>query len=161
VIPCADKPPPPPASEEAVDAPEAAGLQCTAISKDKFNMFAKQSNCLKCADAQNCETCCPFMKLTHYQAKGYNMTYCAAGGKKPNTNPWDEQVNCYGACAGSVASKNGAGSCPGETMFPEGAPGFSGFGKVTFPWSIVDKVKVPETLPAGPYLLSWRCVFHG
>jgi hypothetical protein len=68
------------------------------------------------------------------------------------------QVNCYGACAGATQSKApGLGNgCSGELAFPEGAPGFSGFGKTVWPWSVVDKVKIPATLPAGDYLLSWR-----
>ena len=82
--------------------------------------------------------------------------FCGGGGKKPgHGGAWEVQVNCYGACAGSASSKAG-GVCPGELAFPAGAQGFTGFGKITWPWSVVDKVKIPATLPAGEYLLSWR-----
>jgi hypothetical protein len=139
-------------------APDGEGAGCSAIAKDKCSLTNKPGdwNCLECGDANDCTTCCPGTKLTKRNIKGREIAYCAAPGGPPKPgNKWEQQVECYGACGGSVASKVG-GVCPGETAFPEGAPGFSGFGKITFPWSIVDKVKVPATLPAGNYLLSWR-----
>jgi len=74
----------------------------------------------------------------------------------PKENKWNDQVNCYGACAGSVGSKtNPNGFCPGETQFP--APSkYTGFGKYLWEWSIMDKVIIPDSLDAGNYLLSWR-----
>jgi len=73
----------------------------------------------------------------------------------PKENKWNDQVNCYGACAGSVGSKtNPNGFCPGETQFP--APSkYTGFGKYLWEWSIMDKVIIPDSLDAGNYLLSW------
>jgi len=73
-------------------------------------------------------------------------------------SPWNRQVNCNGACAGSAASKS-SGSCPGATQFPEPIPGLSGFGKSIWRWSVVDRMQVPEELEPGDYLLSlrWDC----
>ena len=51
------------------------------------------------------------------------------------------QVSCYGECAGAASSKGtSTGECPGALAFPAGAPGFTGFGKVTWLWSVVDQV---------------------
>jgi len=68
---------------------------------------------------------------------------------------WDKQVNCYGHCCGSSASK-ATGQCPGETQFPVQHAGISGFKGQPWAWSIVDKVVVPHDVEAGAYLLSWR-----
>ena len=52
--------------------------------------------------------------------------------------------------------------CSKETQFPEPAPGLSGYGfhigeKVKdFPFSIVDKVQIPDDLEAGEYVISFR-----
>jgi len=73
-------------------------------------------------------------------------------------SPWNMQVNCNAACAGSTNSKLG-GTCPGATQFPEPIPGMSGFGKSIWRWSVVDRMQVPEDLEPGDYLLSlrWDC----
>lgn len=71
---------------------------------------------------------------------------------------WDNQVNCYAVCDGGGSSK-AEGRCPeGTENYVTGASklGYSGFGKYSWPWSIMDQVKVPENLAAGKYLLSWR-----
>jgi len=70
-------------------------------------------------------------------------------------SPWNRQVNCNAACAGSTVSKS-SGSCPGATQFPEPMPGMSGFGKSIWRWSVVDRVRVPGELEPGNYLLSLR-----
>jgi len=75
-----------------------------------------------------------------------------------------ESILCSQRCAGCYLQ-----ACPpGMTHFPEPLPGLSGhtpkpnmkIEKMThwvgFPFSIVDKVKVPNTIPGGEYLLSWR-----
>ena len=130
--------------------------QCKAVPAAQCNpKQTKGGNCVKCAPGGNgdhCEECCDGSTLTPYTGKGLNLTYCKT---TKADNKWDDQVNCYGACAGSTSSKAG-GVCPGAMAFPEGAPGFSGFGKITWPWSVVDQVKIPSMLPAGEYLLSWR-----
>ena len=69
--------------------------------------------------------------------------------------PWNKQVNCYAECTGSVSSK-ASGSCPGKTQFSEKAPGYSGFGKKIWEWSVLDRVEVPADLAPGKYVLSWR-----
>lgn len=73
-------------------------------------------------------------------------------------SPWNQQVNCNAACAGSTISK-ASGSCPGATQFPEPLPGMSGFGKSIWHWSVVDRMQVPEDMEPGDYLLSlrWDC----
>ena len=38
----------------------------------------------------------------------------------------------------------------------EPVPGYSGFGKQGWAWSIADTVKVPSDIAPGAYLLSWR-----
>ena len=59
-------------------------------------------------------------------------------------------------CDGGLASK-ASGKCPeGTAIFPEPAPGISGWGKGGWDFSIADTVKVPAGLKPGPYLLSWR-----
>lgn len=68
---------------------------------------------------------------------------------------WNRQVDCYARCDGSASSK-ALGHCPGATQFAEPVPDISGFGKYSWPWSVLDTVKVPSELPAGRYLLSWR-----
>mmetsp|Transcript_22066 Transcript_22066/g.57571 ORF Transcript_22066/g.57571 Transcript_22066/m.57571 type:complete len:416 (-) Transcript_22066:248-1495(-) len=71
---------------------------------------------------------------------------------QPQTQ-WEAQVQCYASCDGTTAT----GSCPlGTTQFPEPLPGISGFGKVIWPWSIADTVRVPTNIEPGNYLLSWR-----
>ena len=79
----------------------------------------------------------------------------ATAGYPAEGNPWNDQVNCYGACDGSVSSKrNSNGFCNGDTQFP--APSeYTGFGKYLWEWSIMDKVIIPDNLEAGNYLLSW------
>jgi len=54
-------------------------------------------------------------------------------------------------------------SCPEGTQFLEPFPGLHGYGtryhapgRTDFKWSIVDKVKVPENIQAGFYVLSFR-----
>jgi len=81
--------------------------------------------------------------------------------KKP---VWIEQQKCSQSCSGFNIS-----ACPPYmTMFPEPAPGISGYflnhdagsftlsSLVGFTYSIVDLVQIPETVKAGKYLLSWR-----
>merc|ERR1712130_10194 len=68
---------------------------------------------------------------------------------------WDDQVNCYAYCDGSSSSK-ATGRCPQETQFPEPLPGISGFGKVVWDWSVMDKVQIPKDIAPGAYLLGWR-----
>lgn len=98
-----------------------------------------------------------------------NQTYFEACGAPlppqpgPNGGAWDEQVNCYGNCDGSTASK-ATGQCPpGTNAFaapvnPDGGffSGFKGGPTMPWDWSVVDKVAVPAGLDAGHYLLSWR-----
>jgi hypothetical protein len=91
--------------------------------------------------------------------------------------PWNRQVNCYAACAGSVSS-GVSGSCPDRTQFrgtdrDEEGPNFSsrsnvssdesnehakysGYGKSIWEWSLLDTVEVPSDVPLGSYVLSWR-----
>ena len=108
----------------------------------------------------DCEQCCPGLKKINKGA----YSYCAGGPpgppKPPCVNRWDDQVNCYGSCDGTLASKTG-GSCPSKTgvnapQFPEPLPGISGFGKIVWPWSVTDTVKVPADIAPGKWLLSWR-----
>lgn len=71
---------------------------------------------------------------------------------------------CAQACSG-----DGLVACPPSmTQFPEPLPGLNGFVPTwgnnikkkldwgSFPFSIVDQVAVPDDLPKGDYLLSWR-----
>merc|ERR1712032_1480968 len=71
------------------------------------------------------------------------------------SDPWNAQVNCYGACCGSASSK-AHGECPTGTEFYEPLSGHSGFGKNVPEWSIMDRVVIPEELEEGEYLLGWR-----
>jgi len=71
------------------------------------------------------------------------------------TDPWNTQVDCYGACCGSSSSK-AHGVCPDGTEFYPAVSGHSGFGKNVPKWSIMDKVLIPADLEEGDYLLSWR-----
>jgi len=71
------------------------------------------------------------------------------------TDPWNAQVDCYGACCGSGASK-AHGVCPEGTEFYPAVSGHSGFGKSVPEWSIMDKVVIPTSLAEGDYMLSWR-----
>merc|ERR1712032_1526907 len=71
------------------------------------------------------------------------------------SDPWDTQVNCYGACCGASSSK-AHGVCPEGTEFYPAVSGHSGFGKDVPDWSIMDRVVIPEDLEEGDYLLSWR-----
>jgi len=72
-----------------------------------------------------------------------------------NNDPWNTQVDCYGACCGSASSK-AHGVCPAGTEFYPAVSGHSGFGKNVPDWSIMDKVVIPSDLEEGEYLLSWR-----
>ena len=61
------------------------------------------------------------------------------------------------------ATERGLGDTCAQTAFPEPFPGCDchGFGhNITAPsfhnWTIVDTVVIPEGLPSGDYLLSWR-----
>jgi len=95
-----------------------------------------------------CNDCDPFEKC------GSPLTPIP-GKVKPN--PWDMQVNCYAMCDGASSSK-ALGRCPDplKTQFTEPLPGISGFGKYSWPWSIMDTVIIPSDIPSGEYLLSWR-----
>jgi len=96
-------------------------------------------------------------KCLWYTARG--KAVCYDQPKKTPAGIWDAQVNCYGLCDGAAVSKfTSKGECPAgtELNYPEPAPGYSGFGKKGWPWSIADTVKVPKDLKPGPYLLSWR-----
>lgn len=86
-----------------------------------------------------------------------------------------DQSTCSGlagrelfVCA-QMCSGDDLNQCPpGMTQFAEPLPGLSGFtpstnmnikkelGWAGFPFSIVDQVQVPNDLPEGEYLLSWR-----
>jgi len=84
----------------------------------------------------------------------YDKTMYAYGGLK-----WFEQQMCAQSCSGL----NLTACPPGMTQFPEPAPGISGYtltyppvGRNGFPYSVVDKVKIPPTIATGSYLLSWR-----
>lgn len=72
-------------------------------------------------------------------------------GPSPGNREWQHQYFCYAAADGGTSEV-----CHGPTQFPEPVPGISGYGKVAWKWSIVDKVLVPSHLEAGRYLLSWR-----
>lgn len=76
----------------------------------------------------------------------------SGGGYK---DPWNTQVDCYGACCGSTSSK-AHGVCPDGTDFFPAVSSQSGFGKNVPEWSIMDRVLIPESLEEGEYLLSWR-----
>lgn len=72
---------------------------------------------------------------------------------------WFEQQSCAQSCSGL----NITACPPGMVQFPEPLNGISGFtmteppvGRVGFPYSVVDNVKVPDTYASGDYLLSWR-----
>merc|ERR1712118_59426 len=85
-------------------------------------------------------------------------------------NVWWEQEGCAQQCSGF----NFMQCPPGMQQFDEPAPGISGylgnfmvfnpigpaapqaFGIEGFSFSVMDKVKVPEHLEEGEYLLSWR-----
>eukprot|EP00037_Helgoeca_nana_P025839 m.286491 g.286491 ORF g.286491 m.286491 type:complete len:347 (-) comp27058_c0_seq1:185-1225(-) len=92
-----------------------------------------------------------------------------------NYTEWIEQQYCSQSCSGINITGR---TCPANTaQFPEAAPGLSGYyaqtcpymggggpqdgqnhcdGLSGFEYNIVDHVRVPKTLPAGEYLLSWR-----
>lgn len=94
----------------------------------------------------------------------------------PGCNMCDESVVCEGLtgynftkCSQLCAGDTLQVCPPGMTQFPEPLHGLSGHTPqphmeipkklrwgAAFPFSIVDKVQVPEDLPAGDYLLSWR-----
>jgi len=100
------------------------------------------------------------------------------GGKFYGGDAWIARVDCASNCAGSTVDPvpppptciNGTYGlsdgqlCPaGVTQFPEVVPGISGFlTNHTYPersiiaFSIVDKVKIPDDLEEGQYLLGWR-----
>ena len=66
---------------------------------------------------------------------------------------WDQQINCRADCDGGLVSKP-SGACPeGTTSFPEAVPGYSGWGKGGWKWSIADKVLVPSNLKPGSSIL--------
>lgn len=86
---------------------------------------------------------------------------CPVAGA-PNSPEWQAQQHCAQSCSGINMT-----SCYGQTQFPEPYPSVSGYtgkysnpdyGDITtaFPYNIVDKVVVPDTLEPGDYLLSWR-----
>lgn len=67
------------------------------------------------------------------------------------------------ACAGSGGGfQSGDQQCVDGTQYPPPAPGILGFGTwiegfpTYFDWSIVDKLQVPQDLPPGDYVLSFR-----
>jgi len=79
---------------------------------------------------------------------------------RANTS-WSTQVECYADCDGLTASRPGSTCPPGTAQFLEPLIGISGFGgngvgEGVFDWSVFDTVVVPEDIPAGEYLLSWR-----
>jgi len=100
------------------------------------------------------------------------------GGVFYGGDEWIAQVDCASKCAGAtdqnappppteVNNSYGLSDgqlCPaGKTQFPEVVPGLSGFlANHSYPersliaFSIVDKVKIPDDLPDGMYLLGWR-----
>lgn len=72
---------------------------------------------------------------------------------------WFRQQQCAQSCSGL----NLTACPPGLTQFPEVLPGISGYtgayppvGQPGLPFSIVDKVLIPQNLESGDYLLSWR-----
>mmetsp|Transcript_80996 Transcript_80996/g.188161 ORF Transcript_80996/g.188161 Transcript_80996/m.188161 type:complete len:340 (+) Transcript_80996:100-1119(+) len=76
-------------------------------------------------------------------------------GPAPGSAAWNDWNCCSAGCDGSGTFK--LPSCPpGTAQFPEPVPGLSSFENATWDWSIMDRVVVPENLPPGDYLLSWR-----
>jgi len=72
-----------------------------------------------------------------------------------HSDPWETQVDCYGACCGASSSKV-HGVCPDNTEFYPAVSGHSGFGKNVPDWSMMDKVLIPADLEEGEYMLGWR-----
>ena len=87
----------------------------------------------------------------------------------PGDAGWLAQQHCNQAYNG--LNITGRTCPPCMTQFPEALPGISGYysqatchgqsgavddGLAGFEFNIVDRVVVPETLPAGDFLLSWR-----
>jgi hypothetical protein len=116
------------------------------------------TTCKPLSGAGNEDKCKATMGSYGANCKWYSPKYCY-DTPKINTPPqiWDDQVNCYGACTGAVASKINKNVCPDGTTFFPGPPGpYSGYGKGGWDWSVADKIKVPKDLKPGAYLLSWR-----
>jgi hypothetical protein len=71
---------------------------------------------------------------------------------------WIEQQHCSQTCSGL----NMTYCPPFMTQFAEPLPGVSGFdpildgGMQGFAFNVVNKVEVPDAIPEGEYLLSWR-----
>lgn len=82
---------------------------------------------------------------------------------KEGTNPPGSQwtKNPIPACNGLDGGFHNS-NCSNGTQFPPPGPGLFGFGitmpdyTITFGFSIIDKVKIPENLEAGYYVLSFR-----
>lgn len=80
-------------------------------------------------------------------------------GTTPAGSQWTK--NPIPACVGQIGGFLDPHPCILGTQFPEPGPGLSGFGinifgKKVFPFSIVDKVEIPEDLESGEYVLSFR-----
>ena len=81
-------------------------------------------------------------------------------GTNPPGSQWTK--NPIPACDGLSGGFHNA-NCTGiGTQFPPPGPGLFGFGievedpTISFPFSIIDKVKIPENLEPGEYVLSFR-----
>jgi hypothetical protein len=135
--------------------------KCKAVIREQCGDKTGVNTCLKCGDdpsmSYDCTECCPGLTLV----KKSNYQYCAS--KEPATcdpSSGNTRSCMFEAYPETYVPTGWTGErCPTGLMFPALFP--EGYGGDNDGWNalgieMVDELKLPSTLEAGEYQLSWR-----
>ena len=130
--------------------------ECRSVVQEECGTKVGFNTCLKCGSksSYDCEECCP--GLTRVEKDGY--AWCQS--KEPSNDCSDENPRgCFSVPypKSYLAPGQEAPNCPTGLMFPsEWEDGYGQGNEGDFMFSMVDKLKVPDSLVPGTYVLSWR-----
>lgn len=135
--------------------------RCKAVIREQCGDDVTVNTCLKCGDdpslVYDCEVCCPGLTLA---TKG-GYKYCSSSKPQQCDPAAGHTSGCVSIPYPNTYVPTGwTGSrCPSGLMFPASFP--EGYGGDGIPWNsmgieMVDQLKLPATLAAGEYQISFR-----
>jgi len=135
--------------------------QCKAVIREQCGQDTGVNTCLKCGDGSSykCEKCCPGLTPV---TKG-EYTWCVPDSPDTKCSK-DNPRGCFsipyernGQIVTYLKPGQKTEECPTGLMFPSSwNEGYGQGGDGRFQFQMIDKLEVPEDLPAGNYQLSWR-----